>query len=118
MLKLTFANHYETLRDKLLSAVADVPASPFSAEQIIVPSIALRRDLTLSIATRYGICANVEFAYLAQWLWRQIGKVVPGIESESPFAAPVLAWRTFQILSDQTIRQRIPQVGQLPERSR
>ena len=100
MLTLTFTNHYETLRDELLSAVAIGPASPFSAEQIIIPSAALRRDLTLSMATRHGVCANVEFAYLAQWLWRQIAKVVPGIDSESPFAAPVLAWRIFHILSD------------------
>lgn len=100
MLKLTFANHYETLRDELLSDVTSGPVSPFAAEQIIVPSAALRRDLTLSMAARYGVCANVEFAYLAQWLWRQIGKVVPDIEAESPFAAPVLTWRIFQIFSD------------------
>jgi exodeoxyribonuclease V gamma subunit len=111
MLKLTFANQYETLRDALLSAVADGPASPFSAEQIIIPSVALRQDLTLSMATRYGVCANVNFAYLAQWLWRQIGKVVPGIESESPFAAPVLAWRIFQILSDKRFAGGFPRLA-------
>jgi exodeoxyribonuclease V gamma subunit len=110
MLKLTFANHYETLRDELLSAVADGPASPFAAEQIIIPSVALRRDLTLSMATRHGVCANVEFAYLAQWLWRQIGKVVPGIDSESPFAAPVLTWRIFQILSDPRFASGFPRL--------
>ena len=111
MLKLTFANHYETLRDELLSAVASGPASPFAAEQIIIPSAALRRDLTLSIATRHGVCANVEFAYLAQWLWRQIAKVVPGIDSESPFAAPVLAWRIFQILSDPQFASGFPRLA-------
>jgi exodeoxyribonuclease V gamma subunit len=110
MFKLTFANHYETLRDELLSAVASGPVSPFSAEQIIVPSVALRRDLTLSMATRHGVCANVEFAYLAQWLWRQIGKVVPGIDSESPFAAPVLTWRIFQILSDPGFASGFPRL--------
>ncbi len=111
MLKISFANHYETLRDALISAVADGPESPFAAEQIIVPSVALRRDLTLSIATRHGVCANVEFAFLAQWLWRQIGKVVPGIDSESPFAAPVLAWRIFQILSDSRFSGGFPRLG-------
>jgi exodeoxyribonuclease V gamma subunit len=110
MLKLTFANHYETLRDELLSAIASGSASPFAAEQIIIPSVALRRDLTLSIATRHGVCANVEFAYLAQWLWRQIGKVVPGIDSESPFAAPVLTWRIFQILSDPRFASGFPRL--------
>lgn len=111
MLKLTFANRYETLREALLAAVARAPASPFAAEQIIVPSIALRRDLTLSLASRYGVCANVEFAYLAQWLWRQIGRVVPGIEPESPFAAPVLAWRIFRILSDSRFAGGFPRLA-------
>ncbi len=111
MLKISFANRYETLRDALLAAVADGPASPFAAEQIIVPSVALRRDLTLSMATRHGVCANVEFTYLAQWLWRQIGKVVPGIEAESPFAAPVLAWRIFQILSEPRFAGGFPRLA-------
>lgn len=111
MLKLCFANHYETLRAELLAAVARGPASPFAAEQIIIPSAALRRDLALSIATRHGVCANVEFAYLAQWLWRQIAKVVPGIESDSPFAAPVMTWRIFEILSDPRFAGGFPRLG-------
>jgi exodeoxyribonuclease V gamma subunit len=63
------------------------------------------------MATRHGVCANVEFAYLAQWLWRQIGKVVPGIEAESPFAAPVLAWRIFQILSEPRFAGGFPRLA-------
>lgn len=100
MLRITFANRFETLRDALLDGIAEAPASPFVAEQVIVPSSALRRDLTLAIAERHGICANVEFAFLAQWLWRQIGRVVPAVAAETPFAAPVLAWRILQIFED------------------
>jgi exodeoxyribonuclease V gamma subunit len=111
MLKLTFANHYETLRDELLAAMANGrPVSPFATEQIIIPNVALRRDLTLSMAARHGICANVEFSYLAQWLWRQIGKVVPDVDAESPFAAPVLTWRIFQILSDPLFTSGFPRL--------
>jgi exonuclease V gamma subunit len=29
------------------------------------------RRLELDIAARHGVCANVEFTYLAQWLWRR-----------------------------------------------
>lgn len=100
MLHITFANRYETLRESLLDHLSSAPSSPFVAEQIIVPSIALRRDVTLSIATRYGICANVEFTYLAQWLWGQIAKVVPRVVAESPFAPPVMAWRIYQQFDD------------------
>ncbi len=100
MLRITFANRLETLRDALLDGLATAPAAPFAADQVIVPSSALRRDLTLAMAERYGICANVEFSFLAQWLWRQIGRVLPTVAAESPFAAPVLAWRILQWFGD------------------
>jgi hypothetical protein len=48
--------------------------SPFMAQQVIIPSTAVRRRLELACADRQGICANVEFSYLAQWLWTQIGR--------------------------------------------
>ncbi len=111
MLHITFANRFETLRDALLDGVATVPASPFAAEQIIVPSSALRRTLALAMAERFGICANVEFSFLAQWLWRQIAKVLPSVAAESPFASPVLAWRIFQIFDDGAFVCRFPRLA-------
>jgi len=110
MLRITFANRYETLRDALLHELATAPRSPFTAEQIIVPSGALRRDLTLAIADGYGICANVEFAFLAQWLWRQIGKVVPNVAADSPFASPLLTWRIFQLFDDAAFVAEFPRL--------
>jgi exodeoxyribonuclease V gamma subunit len=119
MLQITFANRFETLRDALLDGVANVPvpASPFVAEQIIVPSSALRRHLALSMADRFGICANVEFAFLAQWLWRQISRVLPSVAAESPFASPVLAWRIFRIFDDSTFVRRFPRLASYLDRA-
>ena len=111
MLRITFSNRLETLRDALLDGLATAPDSPFIAEQVIVPSSALRRDLTLFIAEHFGICANVEFSFLAQWLWRQIGKVVPAVAAESPFASPVLAWRIFQFFEDQAFVNGFPRLA-------
>ncbi|MBK9363059.1 MAG: exodeoxyribonuclease V subunit gamma [Rubrivivax sp.] len=34
----------------------------------------MRRWLTLAIARHDGICANLRFDYLAQWLWRQVAR--------------------------------------------
>ena len=70
------------------------------AQHVIVPSRAVQRAIELALADRIGICANVEFSFLAQWLWRQIARLVPVADS-SPFAPPVLAWRIFEILGDQ-----------------
>jgi exodeoxyribonuclease V gamma subunit len=102
MLKIQFSNRIEALCDAVVSAIGEVPASPFSAQQIIVPSSAMRRHLTLAIAERHGICANVDCVYLAQWLWSQIAQVVRTVALESPFAANALEWRIYQILQGST----------------
>jgi exodeoxyribonuclease V gamma subunit len=102
VLRIQFSNRIETLCDSLVDAQGRVPASPFAAQQIVVPSSAMRRYLTLAIARRHGICANVDGVYLAQWLWQQIAKVVPTVADESPFAASALAWRIYQILGQST----------------
>jgi len=102
MLKIQFSNRIETLCDAVVGAIGVVPESPFSAQQIVVPSTAMRRYLTLAIAERHGICANVDCVYLAQWLWHQIARVVRTVAVESPFAASALQWRIYQQLREST----------------
>ncbi len=99
MLQIAFSNRFERLLDSLLQAVAAPPPSPFAGEEVIVPSAAIRRRIELSAADRFGICSNVRFSFLAQWLWRQIGHVVD-VSETSPFTTPVLTWRVFAILGE------------------
>ncbi|WP_414450048.1 exodeoxyribonuclease V subunit gamma [Burkholderia sp. 22PA0099] len=100
MLHLFFSNRHETLADALIDHLASHPgaAGPWAAQQVIVPSAALRRRLELDIAARHGICANVQFNYLAQWLWAQIGQVLH-VPPRSPFAPDRLVWRCYRLLS-------------------
>jgi len=42
----------------------------------------------------------VEFSYLAQWLWRQIRRLVHDVREDSPFAPEVLAWRVYEAFGD------------------
>ena len=99
MLHIEFSNRFELLIDALLDRMAAPPPSPFVREEIIIPSAAMRRRIELSAADRFGICANVQFSFLAEWLWRQIGQVVD-VAAVSPFKASVLTWRVFRILGD------------------
>ncbi len=99
VLQIRFSNRFEPLLDRLLDAIAASPASPFVPEQIIVPSAAIRRRIELAAADRFGICSNIEFSFLAQWLWRRIGQVVSVAET-SPFTAPALTWRVLGIFGD------------------
>ncbi len=99
MLQIRYSNRFEALQGALLDALAAPPASAFTAEEVIVPSAAIRRRIELAAADRFGICANVRFSFLAQWLWRQIGHVVD-VDETSPFTAPVLTWRVLSIFGD------------------
>ena len=111
MLSIRFSNRFETLRDALIDELGVAAGSVFDAPQIVVPSSAVRRALSLAIADRRGICANVEFVYLAAWLWRQIGRVVESVEGESPFAARVLAWQIYELLGDSSWTDAFPRLA-------
>ncbi|MCK7500368.1 MAG: exodeoxyribonuclease V subunit gamma [Comamonadaceae bacterium] len=87
------------------------------AQQVIVPSTALQRRVELALADRQGICAHVRFSYLAQWLWTQIGQVVP-VQEVSPFAPDLLAWRVFEALGDGEFTADHPRLAALPGRRR
>ena len=101
MLHIHHSNRLERLRSLLLQRLdAAAPQDVFAAEQVIVPSAALRRHLSLAIADARGICANVQFGFLAQWLWQQVARVVPGVGADSPFAAATLAWRVHVAFGD------------------
>ncbi|WGS51357.1 exodeoxyribonuclease V subunit gamma [Paraburkholderia sp. D15] len=99
MLQLFYSNRYETLVGALLDDLASAPSDPWTAQPVIVPSAAVRRRLELDIAARRGICANVNFGYLAQWLWAQIGGVIK-VPKHSPFAPDRLVWRCYRLLGD------------------
>jgi exodeoxyribonuclease V gamma subunit len=102
MLELFYSNRHETLSQALLddlAAFAMNEGDPFASQTVIVPSAAVRRRLELDMAARFGICANVDLCYLAQWLWAQIGRVL-SVPEHSPFAPDRLVWRCFRLLRD------------------
>ncbi len=96
MLQLFYSNRYETLVQALSDDLAAMPSDPWTSEEIVVPSAAVRRRLELELASRRGICANVNFSYLAQWLWTRIGGVID-VPSHSPLAVERLAWRCYRL---------------------
>lgn len=97
MFQLSFSNRFEILLDTLLDRLGGEQPGPFGERQVVVPSSALRRTVELAVADREGVSANLRFDYLAQWLWQQIGRVVP-VAARSPFAPALLAWRIHGLL--------------------
>mgnify|MGYP001552362677 FL=1 len=99
MLQLFYSNRYETLAAALLDDLLAAPSDPWAAQSVIVPSAAVRRQLEIDIAERHGVCANIDFGYLAQWLWARIGGVIP-VPVHSPFAPDRLVWRCYRLLGE------------------
>ncbi len=98
MLHLIQSNRQPALAAALCTALARAPARDvFAPEHLIVPSAALRRRLELDLAGTFGVAANLRFAYLASWLWEQIGKVAP-VPEQSPFSPDRLSWRLYRLL--------------------
>ncbi|SBT08849.1 Exodeoxyribonuclease V, gamma subunit [Candidatus Accumulibacter aalborgensis] len=114
MFRITFSNRFEFLLEALLDRLSDEVCSPgrspFATQQVIVPSMAIRRRVELACADRHGICANIDFSYLAQWLWTRIGELV-AIQEVSPFAPALLAWRVFEILADSSFTDSYPRLA-------
>jgi len=100
MLHVHFSNRYETLSRLLREQLSGTGTDVFASDQVIVPSTGIRRALTLEIADAQGVCANVEFVFLARWLWQQVARVVPGVAAESPFDPAALAWRVYSAFGD------------------
>ena len=117
MLYIHFANRFETLSDLLVDRIGATAGSVFIEVQIVVSSAAIKRRLTLELARRHGICANVRFSYFARWLWQQIGRVVPGVLDESPFDASVLGWRVYAAFGDEKWVRPHPRLSAYLERS-
>jgi exodeoxyribonuclease V gamma subunit len=100
MLHLHFSNRFETLSALLLRRLGGTRDDPFAADTVVVPSAAVQRRLTLDIARAHGVCAGVDFGFLASWLWQQMRRVLPDVAEHSPLAPAVLTWRVHALLGD------------------
>jgi exodeoxyribonuclease V gamma subunit len=100
MLNIHLSNRFESLLDLMAVQANKQRGGVFEPVTVIVPSAAVQRAVTLHLADRLGLCANVDFSFPATWIWRQIARTVPGIASASPFDPDVLCWRIHRALGD------------------
>ena len=99
MLKLITSNRFERLTAKLIEALSADVLAPFTPQPVIISSTAIKRSVELRLADERGICANIQFDFLGQWLWHQFGKVID-LEKESPFSINRLTWRIFLLFGE------------------
>ncbi|MEO1847544.1 MAG: exodeoxyribonuclease V subunit gamma, partial [Pseudomonadota bacterium] len=98
MLHLYHANRLEDLAERLARDL-ERPVGPVLAPQIVaVSSGAVGQWLTLELARRHGISANVQWLLPARLLWRVFRDVLSDVPKANAFSAEVLAWRVLAVL--------------------
>jgi exodeoxyribonuclease V gamma subunit len=111
MLHISFSNDTDLLLELLLKeAGATDDVDPFRPTDILVPSGAMRRRIESAMADRFGICANLRFSFLAQWMWGQIARMV-NVQEESPFAPEIMCWRIYAALQDSEFTNAHPRLA-------
>jgi len=92
MLRIYHSNRLEILFDYLADVVRQPHASLLSPEVIIVQSQGMARWLSLELARRQGVCANLECPFPAAFIWRLYRAIDDTLADISPFEGGPLVW--------------------------
>ncbi|MDD9863906.1 MAG: exodeoxyribonuclease V subunit gamma [Gammaproteobacteria bacterium] len=93
MLKVCHGNRLELLADRLAEAVSAPLPLPLQPEVVVVENPGMARWLSLRLAERLGVCANIEFFLPGRFIWEVFRGALPRLPESSPFRPEVLVWR-------------------------
>lgn len=99
MLYLYQSNRLEQLCELFIRMVHAVPLSnPFQSELVMIQSRGIGRWISLNLAQKMGIAANLDFVLPAAYVWRLVQRSIPDLPSVSPFSPPIMLWRLMALL--------------------
>ena len=110
MLHLHQSDRLEILAEILTAHLAP-PLPPFEPETILVQSQGMARWLTLRLAERLGVCAQVRFPLPAAYVWELLRVQFGELPRRSPFVSEVLAFRILDWLGKSVNLQRAPRLA-------
>lgn len=106
MLKIYHSNRLESLVNRLADNLCLFPASPFEPDIILVQSNGMKRWISMALAQRLTIAANLRFPYPATFIWKMYQAVLPQLPDVSSFTKETLVWRIltfFDTLEDESV---------------
>lgn len=98
MLKVVYSNNMGQLAGHLAEQLRTSPLDPFQAETILVQSNELSRWLSLFLAERQHVAANLKFPFPSAYIWDLFRQLWPDIPLQSPYAKSALSWRIHALL--------------------
>jgi exodeoxyribonuclease V gamma subunit len=98
-LTLFTSNRMEFLVE-LLSDVLKSPLNhPLASEIILVQSKGMERWLSMELAQRNGICANVRFPYPIHFVYMLFREIILDLPEHSPYEPSIMSWDIMRILA-------------------
>lgn len=97
-LRLFTSNRLEILAEKLAEVLETPLASPLEPELIVVQSTGMERWVSMELARRHKICANVRFPFPNTFVEEIFRRVIQPLPDPSPFEPQVTSWRIMGLL--------------------
>ncbi len=99
-LKIITSNRLENLSAVLASTLSIPIASPMAPEIIVVQSGGMQRWLSLELAKKLGVCANIRFPFPNAFIHEITCGIFPDLPEHSTFEPTLLTWRIMKLLPD------------------
>lgn len=91
-------NRLETLADLLADVVSTPPASPLEPEIVVVQSKGMEHWVSLQLARRLGICANIRFPFPNRFVDDMDRRLTGSDPPSTAFEPDRLRWRILRLL--------------------
>jgi len=100
MLYLYHSNRLERLADSLCQVLAQPLEDPLASETVVVQHPGMERWLSLQLATRLGICANISFPLPAGYIWQLLRQLLDGVPEQDRYQPALMQWWLFRRLAE------------------
>jgi exodeoxyribonuclease V gamma subunit len=97
-LNLFTSNRMEILAAHLSDVLKVPPSQPLAAEIILVQSRGMERWLSMELARRRGICANLRFPYPIHFVHSIFRETLPNAPEHSPYEPMIMTWDIMRLL--------------------
>ncbi len=102
MLTLHTSNRLEQLSQKFSDSIKPPLNDVLAPEVVVVQNSGMARYLSLQLADKQGISANMNFLFPAEFMWQVLKDVLPELSEQDPSAPAVTRWRLFELLLEES----------------
>ncbi|WP_138429800.1 exodeoxyribonuclease V subunit gamma [Fodinibius saliphilus] len=111
MLNFFYGSELEPLAKRLCAEMEEhPPANPLAPEIFVVQNHGIGQWLSLYLADRDGIAANMEFEFPSERIWKLIRSIDDDIPQDLPSDRGPMTWSLVELFEDQELLEDFPRL--------